>query len=117
VIDVSEVITDPDFAQPFSILRTTGSFGEGGWIPNASTSIPTYGVITVANEKELDQIPEGDRIKGAMIFHTVTEIRTTNVGGISDQIEWNGDLYKIYQVAPWKDYGYYRAIGSRLTGN
>jgi hypothetical protein len=34
MINLVEIVNDPDLAQPFTIYRTTGVFGLGGWIPN-----------------------------------------------------------------------------------
>ena len=127
MIDVSEVITDPDLAQSYTVLRSTGSFVKGLWTEDTPTSITMTGVITVANDRELDQIPEGDRIKGAMVFHSTQVLYTTRVGtnesrkatrsGISDKIVWRGEQYKVLNVSPYIDYGFYKAIGERIKGN
>ena len=89
-------------------------------------------------------LPEGDRITGAMMFHTQERIYETqlddgygqstfgdsspcssdsNAAGygvaqqrVSDQVSWRGQLYRIVTVAPWKDFGYWRAVGVRMSG-
>lgn len=43
MIDVSDVVCDPDFAEPFSVYRTTGGFDEGGW-----QKTPVGALLTVA---------------------------------------------------------------------
>jgi hypothetical protein len=119
MINVGEVVVDPDFAQEFNIYRTTGHFGPGGWIQDIPVIIPAYGVIYVASEKELAMFPEADRIKGSMAFVTPIEIMTTSAdgGNISDELEWYGEKYRVINVAPWSDYGFYLALAERMKGS
>lgn len=120
MIDVSEIITDPDFAQLFYVYRSTGSFIKGVWTESASEEIEMYGVVTVANAKELRMVPEGDRIQGAMDFYSLDAIYVTRTGttaGTSDKILWRGDYYKILNVKQWIDYGFYSATGERIAGD
>lgn len=119
MISVKEVITDPDFAQNFTVYRSTGSFVDGVWTENTPSAIKMLGVVTVSSSKELDQVPEGDRVKGAMTFHTVCPIYATRVGtsqGTSDKILWRGEYYKLANVYPEVDYGYWKGIGVRIKG-
>ena len=116
MIDVSELITDDDFAQSFNVYRISGVFGIGGWIADPEQTIPMSGVVTVTSVRDLEQIPEGDRVRGMMTFHTTEELFVTRQGAISDEIEWRGDRYRVYQVSPYVDYGYFKAIGSRMSG-
>lgn len=119
MLSVGELITDPDFAQPYSVLRSTGVFALGGFISN-TTLLSFYGVITVAQDQDLDTLPEGDRITGSMLFYANGPIYTTIVGanseGLSDVIAWRGQNYRIAKVFPYVDYGYYKAIGVRMSG-
>jgi len=104
-------------AQSYTVKRTTGSFTRGRWAADTPTEIEMFGVVTVVNEKELQQIPEADRITGAMYFFSKDPIYVTREGAVSDKIYWQGDWYRIFQIAQWPDYGYYRATGVRTTGN
>jgi len=119
MIDVSEIVEDPDFAQEFTVYRSNGSFVKGRWTEGTPTQITILGVVTVMSARELNQLPEGDRIKAAMNFHSTLPIYVTRIGsspGISDKIFWRGDYYKIFNVVPNVDYGYYKASGERITG-
>jgi hypothetical protein len=120
VINVGEIVTDPDFAQSFTVYRSTGSFVKGDWTESTPEEIIMRGVVTVMNARELAQYPEGDRIKGAMTFYTQEALYVTRVGqeaGTSDQIMWRGEKYKIFNVAPYVDYGFYCAAGERIQGS
>lgn len=119
-VNVRRVILSPRFAQVFAILRTEGSWQEGVFIPGTPASIPVRGTITVASAKDLEMIPEGDRAGGAMSFYSPVELYITRAGespGISDKIRWRGDTYKIIQVNPWIDYGYYHGIGVKMEAD
>jgi hypothetical protein len=161
MIDLSEVVNDSDFAQLFTVRRLTGSYVNGAWVTSA-VDIQIYGIVTVASNKDLQMIPEGDRVTGSMLFHAsqplyITELQggagqspfgysgpvqetgnqiavngqlylsvaplVSGPGGfgqaiqrVSDQVFWHGQLYRLITVAPWDDFGYWRAIGVRMSG-
>jgi hypothetical protein len=107
------------FSQPFVIQRASaGTFVAGGY-QQGEQNIPAYGAITVAKERDLKQVPEADRVEGSMLFLSVTEIKLTHGGtgaGTSDLIVWRGDIYRIAKVWPYADYGFWRALGVRTSG-
>lgn len=115
--DLSEVVLNPDFAQDVTITRSSGSFGEGGWI-NTSSTIYAKGTIVVADSRALQQIPEGDRVVGSMQLLIDIQIYETSAarGGLSDQIVWRGDNYRVQKVDPWGDFGFWSAILVRMEG-
>jgi hypothetical protein len=111
--------TDPDFAQSFTIQRSTGAFVLGGW-QSATTSLTAVGIVTVAKERELRQVPEGDRVTGAMLFFSPTILYLSHGGGkaaVSDQLVWRGDTYRIAKVWPYVDFGFWKAFAVRMSGN
>ena len=114
-MNLSSVVNSPRLnAQAYTIQRSTGSFVLGGY-QSVPTPVPGFGVISVASAKELQQTPEGDSALGAMVFRNSQPLYTTNTTGISDIIEWQGDNYRIQNVEPWVDYGYFKAIGVRMA--
>ena len=118
-ISVDEIIEDDDLAQNYIIYESQGSWVNGRWIEGEAVQIPARGTITVSNEKDLLLTAEGDRIKGAMDFYNKGPIYTTRVEpgqALSDKIYWRDDWYKIISVAPYGDYGLYKATGVRITG-
>lgn len=115
---LAEIANDPDFGQEFTILRSSGFFGSGGW-QDAVTEVPAYGVICVADDEALAQVPEGDRVSGSMQVISASPIYETQEGrsGLSDKIGWNGCTYRVQNVAPWKDFGFNSAILVRIKGS
>jgi len=120
-LDLSDVVSDPDLADEYTVNRITGSFQLGGW-QQSSVSIPGYGVVSVASDEDLQMIPEGDRLSGAMVFHSVDQIYitekdpTNNAQHISDQLLWNNQLYRVLKVWPYNNRNYWKAIAVRMAG-
>ena len=109
-------------SQKLKIYRSSGSFVNGRWTEDIQS--PPYfelrGIAYPSSEKELNQVPEGDRVKGAMSFITTEELYVTRQGnapGLSDKIEWKGEIYKIVQTLNWTSYGSFTSIAVRIVGN
>jgi hypothetical protein len=125
MINVSQVITSPMMAQPFSVYRKTGTFGRGGWIPNDPVIIPMTGIVVNTAQKDLIMVPEGDRIISPMSFFTTAAnpLYTTHqesnptLSGISDEILWSGEMYRVYWVQNFASYGYWHSIAGRMQGS
>jgi hypothetical protein len=121
MINMSPIFLDPDFAQSFEVFRSVGEFGEGGWfeIVQSPASFTCYGTILPASEKELKQLPEGDRVLGGIVIYGAEELYVTHSGeyeGTSDQIEWRGEKYKVVSSMPFVNFGFYVSIAQRLKG-
>lgn len=109
-------------SQTFEVFRSYGDFGEGGWVeaPTSPSSFMLQGIVLPASEKELRQLPEGDRVLGAMVFYSQEQLFVTHNGeykGLSDQVVWRGERYKILQSMPYIDYGFYVSTGQRIVGD
>jgi hypothetical protein len=139
MIDLSRVVAGNLLTESYSILRSTGYFAIGGYKTKA-TEIPGFGVVSVATDQDLLMVPEGDRVSGAMVFHSEQRIYETQMdahppnsgfgqggydGGtygsgptqhVSDIILWNFQKYRILNVGPYPNRQYWRAIGVRLSG-
>jgi len=110
MIDVSELIYDPDFSQEITVQRKIGDWVKGKFVEEQSTLVFT-GIICPANAQEINQVPEGDRVTGMMKFHTVDEVFTTKETGTSDVIDWRGKHYRVINVTPYVDYGCFSSLG------
>lgn len=118
-MDLSDVVSDPDLAEPYVIRRITGSFQAGGWQANAPQDIAAYGVVSVAKAKDLDAIPEADKIEEAMVFHSTQEMFVTSeaTNQTSDLLVWQGDTYRVYSVANYSNRNYWKALAARIAGS
>lgn len=123
MISLAAIVSDPDFAQDYTVLRSVGAFVKGKWTPGTAASIPFYGVIQPAGPEEIDMIPEGDIVSGALTFHSEQQMYETHTtaptdpnAGTSDIIPHFGENYKLVKVWPWIDFGYWKALGVREGG-
>ena len=120
MINIEEVLSDPDFAQEYIGYRNTGTWVNGKFI-DVETVINFYGPIIAASAKEIQMLPEGDRVKGLMTFYTPASnpfkiSREESEEGTSDQLVWRGNRYKILTAFGYNDYGYMKAIGAKIGG-
>jgi hypothetical protein len=123
VIDISEMMDDPDFVRAYTVSRSSGEFAEGGWVEATPTTLTVYGPVIVSSPEDLQLIPEGDRVSGAMSFYSSERLYRTHketdpqTSGTSDRITWNGEEYRIAGISPYMDYGYYKAVAVRTKGS
>jgi len=113
MIDVSELFTDPDFAQTFAVIRFAGGFASEGEYAQAQVPpIAMVGVIQPANQDDVVQIaPEGERTGNWIAIYCTQEIRASDgKGQQSDIIVWHGNQYRIAQSRKWQDHGYWQAL-------
>jgi len=123
-VDMSEIVNDGFAAQAFTLTRTPGvwSIGEqGAGFQGEPYTVPMWGVIQPATAEDAEVLPEGDRITGAMQFHSTAPIYhsagSQTTPSLADIISWRGYTYRVVHVYPWEDFGYYRAIGVRQEGD
>ena len=121
MLNPSRILSSPHFRQTFQVFRSVGHFGLGGWIEEVQSppSFDVSGAVWPSTAKEIQQVPEGDRVMGMVTFASVTELYTTHASGVagtSDQIEWRGEKYKLIQQMPYNDYGFNVVVGAKMSG-
>lgn len=120
MLNLSSVILDSRFSGPFKVYRKSGEWIKGRFIQDEK-ELDMDGVITPAKPKEIEMIPEGDRVGGEISVYTTQKLYTTHsldsedTEGTSDEIEWHGERYKLYSVKDLSQFGYYSAIGIRMV--
>lgn len=120
MINLSSVIHSSRLSQDYTILRSSGIWRDGEFVKDGAPSVLSFhGIITVATARDLQKIPEGNRQEGAMKILSTEPIYVTGQleeNGFSDVLVWNNEKYQIVAVFPDKDYGFYRGICTRLSG-
>ena len=120
MVNVGKVIRSKRLGcQVITVKRYAASWTDGVYSRDEDNPIilKIAAIVTVAKPKDLELVPEGDRVTGAMKFLTNAELHATNGEAISDELEWRGARFKILTVTPNVDYGFYRSIGVRLDGD
>lgn len=120
LIDMTEVMLSTEFTQPVKVYRKQdGHFVKGKFVQTEETFVFDM-VVSAVNEKEINMIPEGDRIQDAKTFHCIDELFTTQdtdeEARTSDELEWKNNRYKIVSLTDNSDYGFYKAFGVRIRG-
>lgn len=118
MINVSRVVTSPMLAQTVQVQRTgKGAWVDGVYTPGKAEAMSFKGIVTQASSRDMEQVPEGDRQKGAIrVLSTVPLYITGEAGSnLSDIVVYRGERYKVQSVTHDGDYGFYRAICTRLA--
>jgi hypothetical protein len=106
-IDVTELLTDPTFAETFTVIRSTKTIvaGRARLTPKRFPGI--IGVVQPAGGLDLQRLPDGSNLTGAIVIWT--KYLLTN-GDLSedlsaDQVDWDGHFYTVMNVKDWSRYG------------
>lgn len=112
LLDVTEVLLDPDFADDSLICRRQIQTTDDDNFPiNTPQEVPFSGVVTVDRSLEARRMAAGQNINGAILI--VTQFRLTQ-GSKSindgpnldaDLVIYNGGLYRVTFVDPYTRYG------------
>lgn len=113
-MNVGRAVLNPRYAQSITVYRKTGAWVAGRWTPNPDIVLTLQGTITVPSATDLAQVPEGDRQQGAITIYTTAPLQLTTSAGTSDEIEWRGSRYRVQHVWPYADYGYYKAVATKM---
>jgi hypothetical protein len=113
LLNVSEVVTCPKFAQTLTVRRTSGSWVKGVWVSDTPSEFTSKGSWQKVTARELAQIGMGEIKQEVRKLLTPTEIQVSqNNDQQSDRIIWKSGRYKVLRVDDNSDYGYYRAYAS-----
>lgn len=117
MINVGELIHDPDFCTSFKVIRSKGEWMAGDFTITQTTELNLEGIAQPADEEELETFPEGERLRGIMKFLADQEIylsrdeSASEEGRLSDEIHYHGRRYRVTRVKDWSEQGYWRAFG------
>lgn len=115
MIDMSELLCDPDFCEEFTVLRKSGDWINRRWV-ETEQKISVMGVATAVNNKDFDMLPEGDRVSGLRTFYTNIELCGSSDTSTADICEYRGSKYRIFQVFNYSNNGFYKAMGKLVGG-
>ena len=106
LIDVSEVLVDPDLASRFTVIRRAETVGSNGRSATTDTSFPNIvGVITMQSASELIRRDDGDMITRKISIVTPFRLRSAADGHKPDQVVLDGITYTITEILPYHRFG------------
>lgn len=104
LLDVSDILSDPDFADDITITRITITIERGRTVKHTET-IEAIGVVTSDTGDILDRLPDMRRVAGTILVHTTETLVASDGERDTDIICWNGKQYTVTDVNDYSRYG------------
>ena len=117
MIDVSELMINPDFVKPLVLKRFTGGFGvEGEYAQSAPKPLRILGSVQHPSPADRARFEkEGERNTAIIKIYCGEKLQDTDGDGKqSDVIAWNCEDYRVFECRPWSDNGYWLAFAQRI---
>lgn len=120
-LDVTELLTDPDLTDAFTVLQRSQAIGTDGVGTIAVTgSLTARGAVYPAGDSALRRLPEDQLMGKTLEVVTETRLRGPAPGVSPDLVVWpitNGDTYVVADLSDFTAYGagFVRATLSSVT--
>lgn len=106
MLDVTEVLTDPDFCDTSLVChRQIQTRDEYNFPVNTPQDIPFSGVVTVDRSLEAKRMAAGQNINGAILIVTQFRLTQGQPGYDADVVTYSGREYRVTFVDPYTRYG------------
>lgn len=122
MINIGELITDPDFSQPggINIIRRKCEIVNHRPVPT-ETALNVPGIITIASDTSVEKLPEADRSTEDIHIFTHEQLFTTGRkddvavnGYLSDIVIWQDVKYIVMKCMDDTQYGFCRSTATKL---
>lgn len=98
LIDVSDMMTDPDFTSQATLIRRTSTVSSYGEHIITETQTTITAVVQGANTETLARMPEGARLSDLIDVYYKGQLTAEQPGGYADVIVWGGKRYQVFEV-------------------
>lgn len=107
-IDVTELLTDPDFSDAIDVTRRVQTVGVDGVAVIAPT--PVLGVVAVVQpggKDALVRVPDAGNPDDWIVAYTTQQLVAHDLaaGRYGDLLTWRGREYQVALVDDWSNYG------------
>lgn len=89
-IDVSELLSDPDFIDPLGLVRRTIALVAGAAVVSEEPAVTIYGSVQPASADDLVILPSGTRLADTLSLWTLTPLTAQAADGAGDVLVWQG---------------------------
>lgn len=117
MINVAELLSDPDFVQPLTVKRHSAGYGvEGEYAQSGGQIIRPLGAIQHPKPAETARfLAEGERRNAIIKVYCAEQLNATNgEGRQSDLITWRCEDYRVFECTPWADNGYWLVFAEKI---
>jgi len=104
-LDISDLLSDPDFVDPVSIITRTSKPNSLGENVISETCTDSVGCVQPASGKTLQRLPEALRFANVSSFWLKSQIAVQEIGKYPEIIVFRGRRYQIQMVFDWSNYG------------
>lgn len=105
LIDVSDLLVDPDFMGPISLVHRVPTMNSMGENTLATTTVNTIGCVQPASGSVLQRLPDALRVQNVNSFWIKGEIIADGTNEYPDQIIFQGNTYEVQHVFDWTNWG------------
>lgn len=105
LLDVSEVLVDPDFVDDIVVLRLSRIVGTNGRITDTPGYFYTWANVQPAPQSSLMQLPEAERVGSFISVVTPFRLIPLTDTTAPDQVQWQNRTYRVKLVRDWSTYG------------
>lgn len=105
LLDVSDVLLDPDFADSLVCERLAQNVGDDGIAVNTAKVHRFAGVVTNDSGDKLSRISSGERVEGNIVVHSVFRLQDGSSGMTADVVTWRGRRFTVVSVNDWSHFG------------
>jgi hypothetical protein len=119
-LNLADIVASPEFTQQITIKRHYDGKYVNGRFTQKEKVFKINAVVSVSDEKTLSMIPEGDRNETTKTIHSLERIYMTSSekskgeNRTSDIVVYNGDEYKVVAIMDADDYGFTKAVASKI---
>lgn len=105
-IDVSELLSDPDFTDLICVVKTQQFAQQNGRALNIETKAPgIVAVVQPASGLAMNMLPQGVRLEGAIQVWTRYALQQPSPTAAADEILWQGFRYVVQTSNEWGNWG------------
>jgi hypothetical protein len=115
MLDVSDVLRDPDLMQTLTVSRAVVGVGDTGRATETVAALSVAGVVAPATDEQLQRLPEGDRSNETIAVYTGTRLTAGDDTHGPDVLAWKGGTYQVKGVWDWSDYGFFEVLAQSDT--
>lgn len=104
-IDISFLLSDPDFADTLTARSLVQSVGSNGRADSTATDADFVGVAFPGTGNLLVRVPDGERVSADMTVVTTHTLSSGSDGNPADEVVWRGSRYTVKSVQDYSNWG------------
>lgn len=105
LIDVSELMTDPDFTNTISLTRRTQTISDYGETVLTGITGDATVVVQAGNGETLKRNPEYSVMTDWITIYAKIDFRADGNGYYADKITWGGRTFQVKTVTDFMNWG------------